>query len=118
MSLTSIFNDPFFAADFEVVRVVETVNRKGRAEFTETREPVTGCIQHAPGEEREALPEEDRAKETILVFAPVLLSQGEEETHKGADIIVWKGKRYRVQVAEDWMHVDGFSKALAIREGK
>ncbi len=113
--LIDMFNDPDMGGCyFSYGRIVETVNNKGRAEQTVQAFPAQGNIQPAPGRERELLPEEDRAKESIIIYTAALLTAGGGETK--ADRIYYADGVYRVSLAEPWREHGGFTKAVAVLE--
>ena len=114
MELADIITDPELGGTtFEYGRITESVNSKGRAEYSETRHVAEGNIQPAPGKERELLPEADRGRATIVVFTPATLQAGIPGT---ADRIYYKGNAYRVSLAEEWAEHAGFTKVLAVLE--
>lgn len=115
LDLLAMITDPDMGGcSFVYGRVTETVNAKGRAEFTEERHEAEGNIQPAPGKEREVLEEADRLKATIIIYTPTPLTAG-EGTEK-ADRVYHADSVYRVVLAEPWQHHAGFTKALAVLE--
>ena len=110
MNFGDILQDPELATEFILTRSQETVNDKGRAEFTNTDTPVTGVILPATAKQIERLPEERRSSETLAVYSPKLLTEGGETL--AADVIAWGGDTYEVQSVKDYMQLAGFCEAL------
>lgn len=101
---------PEFCVKFGVERAKEGVNDKGRAEFQAERLALTGVIQPATPRELERLPEGDRDRESIAVFAREPLSLGQGPEGSAPDVILWKGQRYEVASVESW---PGYWRAIA-----
>lgn len=117
LDLREMITDPDMGGcSFTYGRITETVNAKGRGEFSEERHEATGNIQPAPGKEREVLEEADRLKAVILIFTPASLIVG--EGNEKADRVYHEGSVYRVTLAEPWQHHAGFTKALAVLEAQ
>lgn len=95
-------------------RIIETVNDYGRAAFSERPGTFSGNVQPAPGRERELLPEGDRERASILIFADENLSAGEDESR--ADRVYYQGDVYRVRLSEPWREHAAFTKAVAVLE--
>jgi hypothetical protein len=116
--LGAIIDPDMGGCAFSYGRIVETVNARGRAEYTEDIIQAVGNIQSAPGKERELLDDADRLKAVILVYAPAPLTAGRGRIK--ADRIFYQGDAYRVVLAEPWREHAGFTKALAVleREGE
>ena len=110
----TILDPDMGAVTFTYERISEVVDDYGRSQTTTARIDTVGNIQPAPGKERELLPEADRLKETLLIFATVPLLAGENDDTK-ADRVFYKNTAYRVRLAEAWSE-HGIYKALAVKE--
>ncbi len=119
--LVGVILDPELGGGvYEYGRITETVDEHGRAASSEELGTFKGNIQPAPGKERELLPEGDRVKVSILIFADCNLVAGDlnnnEEQNTKADRVYYHGSVYRVRLAEPWREQAGFTKALAVLE--
>lgn len=113
LDLSFLLSDPNFCAPFTRIRRTEAVNSKGRVEFTEEAEELSGSIQPATPEEVETLPEAVRTHEALTIYAA---SGALRDTGPGgevADAIIYQGKRYAVTAVETWPH---YIRAIATLE--
>ena len=76
---------------------------------------MTGCIHPGTPEQLEQLPEEDRQEEFIVIYAPGVLSLGENNgiTFTGPDRIRWRDQEWRVVRLKPWTAF-GFVQAYAV----
>ena len=112
LNVTDVLDDPDFLAPFTVIRAVERVTEKGRAERTEETFTAAGCVQPATAREREVLPEGERDRETLVIYTRTALRTGDEAEGTAADAIDVNGVRYTVSAVEAWPH---YVRALAQR---
>ena len=98
------------------VMVLRTHYHKRKNEIkTEMFMAVPGCIQPAPPEAQQMMPEEYRNENAIVVFCEDVLSTGENksDSYYMADKILYQGKQYRVVNKQSWVS-DQFCRALAV----
>lgn len=103
----------------DVIRVGEGEYVKHRwVEGGETIINIKANVQPARFKDLQLLPESERTKEYIKVFSVEELRTAKEGVNNhGADIILWKGNRYRVMSVKNYeMGVLDHYKALAARE--
>lgn len=119
MNLAALVTDPAMGAvPFAYGRITERVTDRGRATFSEQRHEAVGCIQPAPGKEREVLEEADRQKAALLIFtpAPLITGAGTGEGAYKADRVYYAGGVYRVALVEPWGSPGAYVKAIAVLE--
>lgn len=103
LDVTLPLTDPDFAADFTVIRRVETIGANGRNTFVTTTKPgVIGVVTSGSGndlERRDAFEVQGRAI-TVVTRYPL---QG-EVTGSQPDIIYWRGSFYLVKRVDPYGH--------------
>ncbi len=115
LDLRALMADPDLGGgEFHYVRLRESISDKGRAEYTEEPHQAWGCIQPAPGRERELLPEGDREKDAIVIHTAAPLTAGGKG--EKADRVHHDGAVYRVCLVDNRQRPFGFTKATAVLE--
>ena len=115
LDVSALLDDPAFCTVFSVLRRSESVNSKGRAEHTSDALIMTGVVQPATPRELEVLPEAERDRETLVIYARQPLRVGDAADGTAADWILYRRARYSVSAVETW---PGYTRALASRERK
>ena len=59
LDVSALLDDTAFCTPFTVLRLTESVNDHGRAEYAEASMPMTGVVQPATARELDRLPEGD-----------------------------------------------------------
>lgn len=72
------------------------------AETDAVTSSVTGSVQEADGELKQLTPELARASHAIEVFATSALTPLQRSEGKRPSELLWRGKKYSVEVLEDW----------------
>ena len=90
---------------------------KGRwQEGAESETVITASVQPVTGRELQMLPQTFMSRETVKVYSKDELFQGSRESGRSPDSIVWQGKRYEVNIVEDWSAHGSYYKAFAVLE--
>ena len=90
---------------------------KGRwQEGAETEIAIKASVQPVTGKELQMLPQTFMSRATIKVYSVDELFQGSREAGQSPDSIIWRDKRYEVNVVEDWSEQGGYYKAFALLE--
>ena len=78
----------------------------------------SGSIQPAASEDLNLVPQEERSQEMIIILSTFHFRLGEKSdtSFTTADIVIWKGNKYRVVRVKSWAHPAGYYKAWAIRQ--
>ena len=120
LDLSSILTDEDLGGtSFTVIRRSYVLSEGTPVPQPEQSITVSGNIQPASPEDLQLFPEEERSSEWILVLSPICLQTGEassSSSYFSADIILHRGKKYRVARVRDWLPQGGFHKAWAIRQ--
>lgn len=72
------------------------------SEIAPTTAACTASIQVVTGEVKQAIAEQFRSSETIEVFAVSELQPLSRSDGTRPSEVVWRGKRYSIEVLEDW----------------
>ncbi len=121
LDLSSILTDKDLGGTaFTVLRRSYILSEGTPAPQPEQRFTVSGNIQPASPEDLQLFPEEERSSEWILVLSPIRLQTGEKPSSASsflsADMILYRGRTYRVARVRDWLPQGGFHKAWAVRQ--
>lgn len=63
-------------------------------------------VTPAKGRELLHLPEAQRSSEMLKIYSDEKLLTVDEGVSKIADVVVWRGHEYQVQIVDDWTHTD------------
>jgi hypothetical protein len=63
---------------------------------------VIASVQPLRGRELLALPEAQRVRHPIRIYAEAELHTADQEAGTTADVVTWKGNQYEVATVEDW----------------
>jgi hypothetical protein len=112
IEISDLLADPDFAQPFDIIRETVTLVQ-GRAQTSSTTIPgVMGVIQPASVDDLVLfVPEGERANEWISIWCPQEI-RAADGVSKFSDVIVWRGKRYRVAKAKPW-ETQGYYRAWA-----
>ena len=116
LDVTSILSDPELgAAAFIVERMTYKRSSGEPTVQAVTTFPVTGCINPGTPEQLSQLPEEDRREEFIVIYAPTILSLGENNglTYTAPDRIHWNNQTWRLVKLKPWTAF-GFVQGFAV----
>ncbi len=113
LDVSALLDDTTFCTLFTVLRLTESVNDHGRAEYAEASTSMTGVVQPATARELERLPEGERDKETLTIYTRQPLRVGNLANGTAADCVQYNGARYTVAAVETW---PGYTRALAQKE--
>lgn len=72
------------------------------------------AVMPARAEEMEALPENERTREGILIFTLEALRVSSVSARTQADIVTWAGRKWVVASVEDWTAQAGYASAIAL----
>ncbi len=116
LDVTTILSDPELGATSFIVE--RTVYKRSAGEVTEqacTTFPVTGCIHPGTPDQLSQLPEEDCREDFIVIYAPTILSLGENNglIYTGPDRIHWSGQTWRLVKLKPWTAF-GFVQGFAV----
>ena len=117
LDVTAILSDPELGGTtFTVERT--TYQRAGGEAIPKAtvRFEKTGCIHPGTPEQLAQLPEEDRHEEFVVIYAPGVLSLGENNglTFTGPDRIRWQDHFWRLVRLKPWPAF-GFVQGYAVR---
>lgn len=115
VDVTELLSDPDFVDEMQIVRRKPTVSEFGENVLVESVVQTIGSIQPVSGKELQRLPDALRVMNVASFWVKgEIVSDG---TCKYPDLLVFKGKRYAVQIINDWTHFgQGWSQGLAVRE--
>ena len=112
----AIFDNELGLTAFTVERITYTRTRTGTRSSSTTSQGL-GSIHPGSPEMLQLLPEEERAKDFIVIYTDYALSVGDYNsagtTYSGPDRISWGSKKWRVVQVRDWS-MFGDYKALAV----
>ena len=115
IDVSEVFGDPSFTENVTHIVRSSTVNEHGLNVLVDTSTTITAIVQPDAGQMLQRLPEAARLKDFITVYAQVNLTS--ESSGGYADIIIWQGKRWQVQIATSWMNWGvGYTQALCALE--
>lgn len=109
-----LLSNPRFVEAVQLIRRTATVNQYGENVLTEAA-PVTIQIsaQSESGEILKRFPEAARLSDSFVAYSVTDLAP--EAAGKYADVIIYQGRRYLVQSANDWQKW-GYTEALCTLE--
>lgn len=111
INVGDIVNSPEFAQTFTVYRKSGSWNA-GRWDGTETTITITGVITVPSSTDLEQVPEGDRQKGAIAVYATQPLQV--TTTSGTSDEILWRGNRYRASQLSPYADY-GYYKVIAVK---
>lgn len=115
IDVTDLLSDPDFVDDITQIKRVPSVNLQGRSKIGEVKIQTVGCVQPASGKTIFRLPEEFRVANVNEFFIKGTITATEKG--KYSDILVFKGKRYEVQVVFDWSNWgEGYCEGTCVAE--
>lgn len=84
---------------------------------TEASFSIDAAIQPATPKDRELLPENERTKESIVVYSVAPLRTSDVSQGLEADVVTWEERTWRVTSVENWAPEAGYYRSVAVREG-
>lgn len=122
LDLTELMSDPDFVDKVDIRRVTESIDTDtGLPVFAEVPGTIFCSMQPARGELARMLPEGFRSDDSVIVFYKGRLTPASPaEPGRSADVLLWKGCRYRIElIPEDYQNWGpGWCVHIAKREGK
>jgi hypothetical protein len=115
LGVSELFSDPDFIDPITIIVRQTAVNSFGENLVTESSCAAFGSVQPASGKVLNRLPEAMRLADmsSFWVKSPIPISGG----GKYPTILVFRGKRYQVQVVFDWSNFGpGYSEGVAVAE--
>jgi len=115
LDISDLLSDPDFVDPVSIITRTSKPNSLGENVISETCTDSVGCVQPASGKTLQRLPE-------ALRFANVssfwLKSQiAVQEIGKYPEIIVFRGRRYQIQMVFDWSNYgSGYCEGVCIAE--
>jgi hypothetical protein len=115
VDVTDLLRDPDFVDKMTVITRTPFVNARGENSFKECQVDSVGSVQPASGRTIEKLPEAFRvANVSSFWFRGEIVATA---PHKYASIIVFKEKRYQVQLVYDWSNFGaGYTEGTCVAE--
>lgn len=116
IDVSDLLLDPDFAQQLTVYTRSATVNQYGENELTETTKIITASVQAGDGEMLNRLPHGAQLRDWITVYSKYHFTT--DGSGRYADIVLWEGKRYNVQLLTDYSNWgDGYTMADCLLEG-
>lgn len=118
IDVSELLIDSDFTEDgpIQVISRAYEVNEKGRNELTETSRDVIAVVQPASGNTLKRLPDGAQLSKWCTVYTQETLVEADEGRY--ADIVVWNGRRYQVQIVADYSNWGaGWTRADCLLEG-
>lgn len=102
IDVSELLVDPDFVEQTPVTVIsrTSTVNNRGRNELAEVSRNVIAVVQPASGNTLKRLPDGAQLSRWCTVYTQQTLKEGGEGGYP--DIVVWKGRRYQVQLVADY----------------
>lgn len=115
IDVTELLSDPDFVDEMSILHRRPKVNSFGENTITEEKVDTVGSVQPASGRTLQRLPEALRVANvsSFWVKGGIIAS----EPGKYTDILVFRGKRYQVQIVFDWSNWGpGYSEGTCVAE--
>jgi len=84
---------------------------------TPTVTSVEAVVQQATPKDTEQLPENERTKESIVVFTRTALFTSDVTTAEESNTITWEGREYKVMMIDAWSRQAQYVRHIAVRLG-
>lgn len=118
IDVSDLLLDPDFVEESAVSRLtrIAVVNEYGENVISETQTYITASVQAGNGEILKRLPQATQLTDWITVYSKVVLNV--DGVGKYPDIIVYKSRRYNVQLLTDFSNWgEGYTRADCLLEG-
>lgn len=102
LDVSDILTDPEFADRFTVVRNIQSINDKGRANNTENLTPARGVVTANNGMQLNRQPDGSLVSGAITIHTRYRLISGVDG--RDADEVIWQDVRYTVDNVADYSH--------------
>lgn len=76
---------------------------------------LTANVQPMGGKQKQTLPEGDRTREAIHIWATSQMRPVERENGKPGDRVEWEGKEYEIINVQDWSYNGNYWEADAVK---
>jgi hypothetical protein len=116
IDVTDLYHDPDFMDEIEIISRRPIVNLYGENDTQDVCRKSIGCVQPATGKAIQRLPEALRVANvsSFWINGPIEASR---EPGKYTDILVFRGRRYQVQIVFDWTNWGaGWSEGTCVGE--
>jgi hypothetical protein len=116
IDVSDLLLDPDFTQPIKVFTRTASVNQYGENSLIENSQYVTASVQAGNGETLSRLPQGARLQDWITIYSKFYFTAA--STGRYADIVLWEGKRYNVQLLTDYSNWgDGYTMADCLLEG-
>lgn len=114
LNVTELFTDPDFATTFNVERIGEDVDERGRTVAAPFPiRGVVGVVQPASPTTLARFADGSNLTGAIEIWTTFPLSNGQRSDYQGADTVLWRGAPYTVIDVSPWDEHGGHVRAVA-----